>query len=551
MLQHLRIKNYALIENLAVDFTNGLSIITGETGAGKSILLGALSLVLGKRADLTSLKNKEQKCIIEAVFNIKAYRLEKFFKQNDIDFELETIIRREILPSGKSRAFINDTPINLSTLTELSTHLIDIHSQHQTLLLADKKYQFYILDALAKNTKYLESFSRGLEIYKKLQKELHEIQSDQENAKQQYEYNLHLFEELEKANFTENEQTELEQNVDKLNNVEAIKLNLSEAISVLSNEETGILDLLHISKNNLAKIASFSEAYSNLLNRLESTKIELDDILFELEKQDENIDFNPLEIEKMNDRLQLLYSLQKKHHVESIAELNEIKNKLDSKLQEVTNADSIVQNKKEEIAKVTAQLNKLADIIRLNREKAIPKFTKQLEILLNKLEMPNVAIKIELTKKEVFQYNGKDNLEFLISINKGSDFISIKKGPSGGEMSRIMLAIKTILSKYSKLPTIIFDEIDTGVSGEVSNRIASILTEMSANMQVISITHLPQIAAKGQQHYKVFKTEINNSVETNIKQLNQEERIFEIAEMLDGKKPSESAILHARELLGV
>ncbi len=550
MLQHLRIKNYALIESLAVDFTSGLSIITGETGAGKSILLGALSLVLGKRADFTSLKNKEQKCIIEAIFDIEAYRLEKFFKQNDIDFELETIIRREILPSGKSRAFINDTPINLSTLTELSTHLIDIHSQHQTLLLADKKYQFYILDALAKNGKYLESFSRGLEIYKKLQKELHEIQSKQENAKQQYEYNLHLFEELEKANFTENEQTKLEQNVDKLNNVEAIKLNLSEAISVLSNEETGILDLLYISKNNLAKIASFSEAYSNLLNRLESTKIELDDILFELEKQDENIDFNPLEIEKMNDRLQLLYSLQKKHGVESIAELNEIKNKLDTQLQEVTNADSIVQNKKEEIEKVTTLLNQLTDTIRLNREKAIPKFTKQLEILLNKLEMPNVAIKIELTEKEAFQYNGKDNLEFLISINKGSDFISIKKGPSGGEMSRIMLAIKTILSKYSKLPTIIFDEIDTGVSGEVSNRIASILTEMGANMQVISITHLPQIAAKGQQHYKVFKTEINNSIETNIKQLNQEERIFEIAEMLDGKKPSESAILHAHELLG-
>ncbi len=551
MLQHLRIKNYALIENLTVDFTGGLSIITGETGAGKSILLGALSLVLGKRADLTSLKNKEQKCIIEAIFNIKAYRLEKFFKQNDIDFELETIIRREILPSGKSRAFINDTPINLSILTELSTYLIDIHSQHQTLLLSDKKYQFYILDALAKNTKYLESFSRGLEIYKKLQKELDEIKSNQENAKQQYEYNLHLFEELEKANFTENEQTELEQNVDKLNNVEAIKLNLSEAISILNNEETGILDLLNISKNNLAKIASFSGAYSDLLNRLESTKIELDDILLELEKQNENIDFNPLEIEKMNDRLQLLYSLQKKHGVESIVELNEIKNQLDSKLQDVTNADSVLQNKKEEIAKVTIQLNQLADTIRLNREKAIPKFTKQLEILLNKLEMPNVAIKIELTKKESFQYNGKDNLEFLISINKGSDFISIKKGPSGGEMSRIMLAIKTILSKYSKLPTIIFDEIDTGVSGEVSNRIASTLTEMSVNMQVISITHLPQIAAKGEQHYKVFKTEINNSVETNIKQLNQEERIFEIAEMLDGKKPSESAILHARELLGV
>lgn len=549
MLQHLSIKNYALIDNLHVDFKEGLSIITGETGAGKSILLGGLALVLGKRADLASLKNKEKKCVIEAVFNIRDYTLEAFFKKNDLDFEEETIIRREILPSGKSRAFINDTPINLSLLNQLSEQLIDVHSQHETLLLSDKKFQFNLVDTLAKNKKYLDSFYRGLQIYKSLNKELEKTLKEQENLKQQYDYNLHLFEELETANFTTDEQEELEQQLDKLNNVESIKLNLSEAISILQTEELGLLDKMVVVQNNLQKIASFSDTYQKLAERLQSVKIELDDIALELENENENISFNPLEIEKMSDRLQLIYSLQKKHQVNSIAELLSIQNNLDTELQKVTNADSFVKKKQEDINKVSEQLHNLAEKIHLNRKKAIPKFTKELEKKLHRLEMPHVQLKIVLTKTVAFLNNGMDDLSFLISVNKGSDFISIKKGPSGGEMSRIMLAIKTILSNYSKLPTIIFDEIDTGVSGEVSNKIASIMQEMSKNMQVIAITHLPQIAAKGKHHYKVFKKESNNQTETNIKKLSDDERIIEIAEMLGGKNISDSALQHAKVLL--
>ncbi|HFS66741.1 MAG TPA: DNA repair protein RecN [Flavobacteriia bacterium] len=549
MLQHLSIKNYALIDNLQVDFTKGLSIITGETGAGKSILLGGLALVLGKRADLSSLKDKEKKCVIEAVFSIANYSLASFFEQNDLDYEEETIIRREILPSGKSRAFINDTPINLSVLNQLSKQLIDVHSQHETMLLADGKFQFQLIDTLAKNKKYLESFKRGLKIYKNLIKELAQIRENQKSLKQQYDYNLHLFEELENANFQVEEQKDLEQNLDKLNNVESIKLNLSEAIALLQNEELGLLDKMTQINTNLHKIASFSKSYAQLSNRIESAKIELEDIALELEKENEEVDFNPLEIEKMNDRLELIYRLQKKHQVDAIADLLKIKEKLEVQLQEVTNADTIVKEKQNAIEKVSNQLNDLADKIHLNRKKAIPVFTKQLEKKLQQLEMPNVQLQIELNKQDAFLANGKDQLEFLISVNKGSDFISIKKGPSGGEMSRIMLAIKTILSNYSNLPTIIFDEIDTGVSGEVSNKIAQNMQEMSTNMQVIAITHLPQIAAKGGQHYKVFKQEKNKKVETNIKALNTQERILEIAEMLGGKNISNSALEHAKVLL--
>ncbi len=549
MLQHLSIKNYALIDDLSVNFTEGLSIITGETGAGKSILLGGLALVLGKRADLTSLKNKEKKCIIESIFQISNYQLEPFFSKHDLDFEPETIIRREILPSGKSRAFINDTPINLSVLTELSKRLIDVHSQHETLLLADTNYQFNIIDTLAGNKKYLESYNRGLKIFKKLKNELEQIVSQQKLSTEQYDYNLHLFEELEKANLTNDELEKLEQDLEKLNNVEAIKLNLSAALSLLNLEELGLLDKMNQIKTNLSKITSYSNAYEKLFNRLESVKIELDDITLELENENDQVDFNPSEIEKMNDRLQLIYFLQKKHSVNSIPELLLIKETLDKKIQQVTNADELVSSKQAEIEKVSLKLNDLAQKIHDKREIAIKKFTNALEKKLHHLEMPNVRLKITLLKKDTFLSNGKDEIQFLISVNKGSDFISIKKGPSGGEMSRIMLAVKTILSKYGKLPTIIFDEIDTGVSGEVSNKIAQIMQEMAENMQVISITHLPQIAAKGSQHYKVFKQEINGNTQTNIKQLLPEDRIIELAEMLGGKTITESALEHAKALL--
>ncbi len=549
MLLSLAIKNFALIDSLKVNFSNGLSIITGETGAGKSILLGGLALVLGKRADLSSLKNKDKKCIVEAEFSIENYKLESFFKDHDLDYEPITIVRREILPNGKSRAFINDTPLLLNTLNKLSERLIDVHSQHQTLQLSESKYQFELIDSLAGNHKFLASYKRGLQIFKKLKSELDKILYEQELAKKEYDYNLFLFEELEKTNFQENEQAELENKIDQLSNVEQIKESLSESLSILQDENQGLLDTLSVVNQSMLKISDFSKNYENLYQRIASVKIELDDVAKEIENENEQIESNPFELEKYNDRLQILFDLYKKHNVDSIADLNIVFEKISLKVQSVQNANEIVDTKKQEIEKVSKQLDELTLKIHAKRSKAIPQLVSQLEKKLANLKMPSVKFKIDVSYGDTYFTNGKDELNFLISTNKGADFISIKKGPSGGEMSRIMLAVKAILSKYIELPTIIFDEIDTGVSGEVSNKIADVMIDMSKNMQVVAITHLPQIASKGNQHYKVFKKEINKQIETNIKKLTDKERLTEIAEMLGGKNISTSALAHAKELL--
>lgn len=549
MLQSLVIKNFALIDSLQVEFKKGLSIITGETGAGKSILLGGLALVLGKRADLSTLKNKEKKCIVEAEFAIKNYNLKSFFKKNDIDYEEQTIIRREILPSGKSRAFINDTPIVLSVLNELSKKLIDVHSQHQTMQLAEVKYQFQLIDALAQNKKYLESYAKGLIIYKRLQKEYIEIEKLQEEAKQHYEYNLFLFEELEKANFQKGEQEKLEQKLEQLNNAETISQNLLEGLSIIHLEQHGVMEGLVSVKNSLSKISTYASEYKALYERTESIRIELEDIAQTVESESEKIVSNPHEIEKYNARMQLLYDLQKKHTVSTIEALQEVAKEIELKVQKVQGTEEELQAKKQEVSVVEKQLNDLSNKIHDRRQKAIPKFVVQLEKKLSKLEMPAVKFQLKLEVKNEFLINGKDTLAFLISVNKGTDFIPIKKGPSGGEMSRIMLAVKSILSNYIELPTIIFDEIDTGVSGEVSNKIAEVMIEMSKNIQIISITHLPQIAAKGERHYKVYKIEKEKQIITNIKELSEKERINEIAEMLGGKQITNSALAHAKQLL--
>ncbi|KAB1159650.1 DNA repair protein RecN [Tenacibaculum aiptasiae] len=549
MLTHLSIHNYALINQLSIDYTKGLSIITGETGAGKSILLGALGLVMGNRADLSSLKNTEKKCVIEAQFDVEGYSLQNLFKKLDLDYEAETIIRREILPSGKSRAFVNDTPVTLSVLTSLKGRLIDIHSQHQTMELSDVGFQFSVIDALAKNQAKVASYQRGMVKYNSLKKELKTLQEETEKSKEQYEYNLHLFKELEEADLKEGEQEVLEEKLDKLNNIEEIKLNLSEALQTSINEEIGIQSLLHSLENNLQKISSFSKNYEELSNRISSVKIELDDVISELETANEDVEFNPNEIEELNDRLQLIYNLQKKHSVDSIKELLAIYESLSEKVAQVEDAGGLLEAKKSEINEVAKKLDEVAAMITKSRNKAIPKLQKELEFLLAELGMPNARFSIELTDSEAYLSNGKDNLAFLFSANKGGNFGELKKVASGGELSRIMLSIKKILSKNIQLPTIIFDEIDTGVSGEVSNKIAKIMEDMGANMQVITITHLPQIAAKGARHYKVFKGEEKGVTTSNLKVLSEEERIVEIAEMLSGKDISESALTHAKELL--
>ena len=549
MLTHLSIHNYALINQLTIDFTKGLSIITGETGAGKSILLGALGLVMGNRADLSSLKDTEKKCIIEAQFSVEGYALQELFEELDLDYEQETIIRREILPSGKSRAFVNDTPVTLSVLNALKTKLIDIHSQHQTMQLSDVSFQFSVIDALAKNQAKIASYKRGLRTYNKLRKELKALQEETEKSKEQYEYNLHLFNELEEANLKEGEQEILEEKLDKLNNIEEIKLNLSEALGVSINEEIGIQTLLNSLEGRLRKISSFSKQYEELANRVTSVKIELDDVVTELESANEEVEFNPNEIEELNDRLQLIYNLQKKHSVSTIIELQEIHASLSEKVAQVEDAGGIVAQKEGEIKDVAKKLDEVAKMITTSRNKVIPKLKKELEYLLSELGMPNARFAIELLSLEEYLSNGKDNLQFLFSANKGGNFGELKKVASGGELSRIMLSIKKILSENIQLPTIIFDEIDTGVSGEVSNKIAKIMQDMSAHMQVITITHLPQIASKGVQHYKVFKGEEKGVTTSNLKLLSEDERIREIAEMLSGKDVSESALTHAKELL--
>lgn len=549
MLASISIKNYALINELHIDFSSGLSIITGETGAGKSILLGALGLVLGNRADSSTLKNTTRKCIVEAILSVEKYNLQDFFETEDIDYEINTIIRREILPSGKSRAFVNDTPVTLSVLTALKSKLIDIHSQHQTLQVSDQQFQFQLLDAFANNESKLASYQRGLTQYTSEKKKLEVILQAQREANLQYDYNAHLYNELLEANLVEDEQEVLEEKLEKINNVEEIKQNLSEALQLTTDDTIGIQNLLYSLENKLTKIAPYSKEYQELSERISSVKIELDDIVSELESVNEQVDFNPLEATQLNDRLQLIYNLQKKHYVNSISALLLILEELSKKVSTVENAEQRLLDQETIVTEIANKLDTIALKISEARKRIIPTVSKQLEAILDNLGMSHARFQIQNNITEQYYKNGKDVLSFLFSANKGGQFGELKKVASGGELSRIMLAIKKVMSENSQLPTIIFDEIDSGVSGEISNKMAHIMSQMSQQMQVITITHLPQIAAKGNHHYKVYKEELNNTTTTSLKQLSEDERIVEIAEMLSGKNISDSALTHARELL--
>ena len=549
MLASISIKNYALINELHIDFSSGLSIITGETGAGKSILLGALGLVLGNRADSSTLKNTTRKCIVEAILSVEKYNLQDFFETEDIDYEINTIIRREILPSGKSRAFVNDTPVTLSVLTALRSKLIDIHSQHQTLQVSDQQFQFQLLDVFANNESKLASYQRGLTQYTSEKKKLEEILQAQREANLQYDYNSHLYNELLEANLVEDEQEALEEKLEKINNVEEIKQNLSEALQLTTDDTIGIQNLLYSLENKLTKIAPYSKEYQELSERISSVKIELDDIVSELESANEQVDFNPLEATQLNDRLQLIYNLQKKHYVNSISALLLILEELSTKVSTVENAEQRLLDQETIVTEIANKLDAIALKISEARKRIIPTVSKQLEAILDNLGMSHARFQIQNNITEQYYKNGKDVLSFLFSANKGGQFGELKKVASGGELSRIMLAIKKVMSENSQLPTIIFDEIDSGVSGEISNKMAHIMSQMSQQMQVITITHLPQIAAKGNHHYKVYKEELNNTTTTSLKQLSEDERIVEIAEMLSGKNISDSALTHARELL--
>lgn len=549
MLTSLSIKNYALIDNLQVQFNNGLTIITGETGAGKSILLGGLSLILGKRADLSSVKNASEKCVIEATFDVANYNLNALFVAEDLDYEPQTIIRREILPSGKSRAFVNDTPVNLNSLQVLGEHLLDIHSQHQTLQLTNDDFQFQVIDALANNSNLLNDYSLQLQHFKTLKSDLKKLQTQKVEAIKELDYNVFLLKELEDAKLVDGELESLEEEYETLNNIEEISERLTASHELLGNQEIGVMPHLAEIKNQLSKLSDFSSSYKSVYERVTSSLIELDDVFAEIESLQESLEANPDRLNVVNLKLQVLNNLMQKHVVSNILELIKIREELSEKVLVSENLDEVIAQKTSELSIVEQKLNDLASKISKNRIKAIPGLTEQLEALLATLGMPNARFSVELIPSDRFLDNGKEELKFLFSANKGGQFNELKKAASGGELSRIMLAIKSILTNYTQLPTIMFDEIDTGVSGEISNKMASIMQQMSKTMQVFTITHLPQIAAKGDTHFKVFKEDIDEVTQTQLKRLNADERVIEIAQMLGGSDLSSSAIEHAKQLL--
>ena len=549
MLLSLSIKNYALIESLETDFSNQFSVITGETGAGKSILLGALGLVLGNRADLTSLKDKEQKCIIEAQFAISNYNLQSFFEDNDMDYEDKTIIRREILPSGKSRAFVNDSPVNLQELQELGAMLLDIHSQHQTRELTEENYQIEILDAVANNVEFLTSYKIALSDFKSIQKELKQLIVEKETLVKEHEYNSFLLNELLAANLVEGEQETLEQELEQLSNVEFIKENFERVLAIANEEQVGAIVNLKEIKLALQKVANFSISNAQLLERMSSSLLEIEDIISECEQSNDKIVADPERLELVNTKLQTIYTLQKKHQVQTIAELLVIQNELDAKVIRVDDLDGAINKLASDLKVKQKKVDEIAYSIFENRKKAAPILIEKIRTILAQLGMLEANFQIEINHSDSYGVKGKDEVVLLFSANKGTSFGLLKKVASGGEMSRIMLAIKAILANYSKLPTIIFDEIDTGVSGEIAIKMGEIMKEMSKTMQVFAITHLPQIAAKGNSHYKVSKRNVGETTISELNLLNTEERIQQIAEMLSGKDITESALQHAKALL--
>ncbi len=549
MLKHLSIQNYALIESLEIDFEPGYSVITGETGAGKSILLGALSLILGNRADTGILKNKEKKCVTEAEFDIQRYSLKVFFDKNDIDYDEITLIRREIMPGGRSRAFVNDTPVTLNVLKELSVQLTDIHSQHQNLNLNDNRFQLNVLDAFANTVPTRGKYREIYYNYLKIRKEHRLLISRAEKEKQEFEFLQFQFDELEEAKLKAGEQAEIESELKQLNHAEEIIENLKTAFSVLSDEENGVLNKLRDAVSALKQIKKFYDKADELTERLESAKIEIEDISGELEILSEDVEHNPERAEFLKERIDMIYALQTKHKAETVEDLIEIKNRLQAKLNDISSFDTQIADKKKELEQQHKKLSEIAEEISESRRVASGKLENKIINILMRLGMPSAQFKVKQEQTEDFTETGKDFISFLFSSNKHSEVQEIANIASGGEISRLMLAVKSVIADTMALPAIIFDEIDTGVSGEIAEKIGQIMKEMSDNMQVISITHLPQVAAKADFHYKVYKTEDEFHTRTDIKKLTPEERIKELATMLSGENITDAAIKNAEELL--
>lgn len=549
MLRVLGIKNFALIEDISLEFTDNFSIITGETGAGKSIILGALSLLLGKRADLNSIRNSEKKCVIEGQFSISAFNLKSLFDHLDLDYEEETIVRREILPSGKSRAFVNDTPVKLSNLSELGIHLIDIHSQHETLSIGNQDYQYDVLDTVAQNSELKQLYKENYKLLNKLKKEFDELKANQIKADEAYDYNLFLLSELTDANLKPGLQEELESTQSKLSHVEELQEKLGQSYQQLDDESVGVVAQLREVNLQLRKASQLDPSLEELYQRVESILIEAEDISYETHNQLESLDADPKALEEVNEKLQQIYTLLKKHHVSDIQALIDVREDLDLQVSVKENAEKELQEAESKINKQEEKLTKLAKELFESRSKTTKTITEVVEEMLSELGIPDARLVIKGTLHTAFTPKGADNFEWLFSANKGSEPQDIKRVASGGEMSRITLAIKSLLAQFDNLPSIVFDEIDTGVSGDVATKMGVIMKKMSTSLQVISITHLPQIAGMGQQHFKVYKTVQNERTQTNIQILKHQERIVELAEMLGGDKTSESALAHAQSLL--
>lgn len=549
MLRSLTIQNFALIDNLDISFKKGFSVVTGETGAGKSILLDGLATVLGKRADFSNIKDKNKKSILEATLCIADYQLQELFDTLDLDYSNTTTIRRELLPTGKSRSFINDTPVQLQSLSKICDQLIDIHGQNDTAELTKNSYTFEVIDTFSKNIPLIQEYQKTLSSYQIKKEELEESLQKQEKLNETKDYLSFQFNELKSLNLSEHEQEELETNSKELGNIETLIENVSLIDNLFNSEETGIIPASHKILQTLEQNAQYNENYQNLTHRFNSNIIELKDIANDIEKKKDSLVPNPEKLEQTNNRLSQIYSLQKKHRVNSIKELLELQNKLETELQFTENISEEIQSIKEETQQLYNILTSNALNLHKNRLEHIPELKKSIENLLIKMGMPNASINFQLSEAKEFNKFGKDQIQVYFSPNKGILPGELKKTASGGERSRIMLAIKAILSEYKKLPTIIFDEIDTGISGQISDRVGDIMKNMGENMQVLTITHLPQIAAKGNSHYKVFKTEQNHTTQTQLIEIQSEKRVQEIAEMIGGKEHSLTAIEHAKELL--
>lgn len=549
MLKHLLVKNYAIIDNLEIDFHSGLNIITGETGAGKSILLGALGLILGNRAEVNILKDKENSCVVEGTFNLEGYGLEPLFAENDIDFQPNTVIRRHINPSGKSRAFVNELPVNLNLLKDIVGRVIDIHSQHQSLLLGNAGFQLSVIDSFVGNGNLLDEYKTHYTRFRELTTQLEELMQRAQQAKTDLDYLQFQLNQLEEMNLVEAEEQELEQLQQQLTHSEDIQLALQEVVNYCNAEDVSVLMWLKGMEDALKRIVPFYPLAEQLGSRVEAVRIELKDIAQEAEVESQKINHNPVELERVNRRLDDLNTLMQKHRVSSTLELVSIRNELRCKVDEIENYDAVLIKKGNELKAVEQKARDLAQSISKSRLEASPHIEKSIISTLSQLGMPSAGFRVDLTQTPDLTPNGVDRALFLFSANSQIPLQELSRVASGGELSRLMLSLKSLMVKAKGLPTIILDEIDTGVSGEIADKVGNIIQQMSAEIQVINITHLPQIASKGKTHFLVYKEESSGVPSTQIRLLNHEERIEEIAKMLSGEQVSQAAMTNAKHLL--